>query len=89
MVYPAVLARIKKRNDSPAFRIDCLKRVALEHIAGSATQGQVRIFIGSAVSRRHNVLDLERKIKNSFGRLAVLAPVAGSLGNAAVLRTHF
>ena len=89
MFVPLMLARVKERNRIARLTIDAFDLIAFEQVATAATQRQVRFVICPGASGWNDMLDLKREIENGFRSVAVLAAVAGSFSDPAVMGIHF
>jgi hypothetical protein len=59
-------------------RVECPGSYMLARIAGSTSQCQIPVLIGTTTCKRHNVLDIQRAIEDGFRRQALLAAKVGS-----------
>jgi len=88
VVLPPLQTGVKQRNCPAGLRVGSINRIALVQIAGAATQSPVGLVLSSAVNARGDMFNLERKVKDGFGRATILTPVTSTLRHQRVVGIH-
>lgn len=88
MVGPTLLAWVEQGDFFAAKVVQGGDPIALAKIASATGKTQVRLVVYTAARSWQNVLHLERKIEDGFGRMAVFTAMGGASSRHRIVWVH-
>jgi hypothetical protein len=75
MIVPALLSRVKQRDDVTGLRVDSGKIRSLVAIAVTTGEGQIFWHAWTTMLERNDVIEMERQLGEGFREAAIFASV--------------